>query len=203
MRQGGAEAAIYRKYLPLFEKFLRKKAKHDIDGDGKLWCEKSEWVAYLCPLIEEDDGNAIAHLHCGSNAETSLEMSKLIRQGKEYICHRLYNMGFLKNIERRKTGRNVSHFRYLQQGEVATPPVPDAIYLLKKVFIDEGKLVRRVYQLTLDRACDLLLSRLNGQKFPDDISKMEEWQRVISTLVCQGVIKIKGDFYEFSPQKKK
>jgi hypothetical protein len=196
----GAQATIYRKYLKFFEQFLIEGAKHDIDKDGTFWCKKEEWVAFLCPLISDDDANAIAHGYCGSNAKTAIEIIELIRRGKEYICHRIYNMGFIKNLERRKTGRNVSYFRYLKEGETKTPPIPTSIYIIEKIFRDIGDKDGNNFKLSLNKACDEFLSRLNIQKFPDDELKLNEWSRVTSILEKQGRISYEDGYCILSPR---
>lgn len=204
---GTARPAIYRKYCDeYFKDFLRNEAKHDIDGDGKMWCSKKEWVEFLCPKISEDDGNAIGHIHCRSDAKsakTASDMAKLIEEGKRYICHRVYNQ-IMTGLKKRREGRDVVYFRLLENGEEATPPALDAITLLKKIFIEKGERNKRrsgiSYKLTADQAYDYLISKLDKNKFPDEESQQDEWQRAINTLTSQGV-EFKGGYYLFKPKK--
>ncbi len=190
----GAQANIYKKYLHYLHDFLQNHAKYDIDGDGKKWCKKEEWVAFLCPLISDDDANAIGYTYCHAKATTAFEMMELVRRGKLYICHRLYNMGFIKNLERRRIGRNVSYFRYLKDGENKTPPIPDSPYILKKVFMENPQ----TNKLSPDEACNNFLAKLSIAKFPDDDSRVAEWNRVVSLLEKQGCLVFKNGLYEFS-----
>lgn len=206
----GTHSSLYRKYLPFFEEFLQTYAHHDIDGDGKLWCSKEEWVDFLCTKINDDDGNAVAHAYCqptyaenGYLAATAAEMLLLVRRGKEYICHRLYNMGFLSDIERRRNGRNVAYFRRTIDGEKLTPPSPDAVYLLKNIFKNAPtRSAGTIHRLTPDEACNRLLLCLNSKIFRTQEQKLKEWRRVRDILLKQGFIQLKQGYYEFNPKER-
>jgi hypothetical protein len=205
----GAEAAIYRKYVPKLWDFLRTQAKYDIDNDGKLWCSKDDWNAFLFPFISEDDGNAIGYRHCHektNDCQTSNQMLELIRMGKKYICHRVYNMRFIKNLEKRKAVNGfVSHFRLLDESETPTPPVSNSIYsprrIIKRLFLDKGQCIKkRKYKLTLDEACEGFMAKLDD-RFSDERTKIAEWRKAINALIsCKEVIFKNGE-YIYSPKK--
>ncbi len=193
----GSQAAIYRKYVPVLRTFLQEYAIYDIDNDGVLWCSKIEWNNFLFPYISDDDANAIGHLQSTSGAKTALEMINLVQRGKSYICHRVYNMNFVKNLERRRQGRNVTHFRLLLDGEIKTAPMPDSVYILKKLLTELGVKKKKKYNVSIDEACDAFIARLNQQIFPNEDSKLKEWNRVIAILECQDWIDISGGSLDF------
>src|ERR1022692_3086309 len=159
----GAIADILHKYKNHLEKFLLTEAKYDIDRDGKLWCSKKDWYSFLRPLINDDDGNAIGHRYCITNVKnipkTASKMLKLINRGKDYIGHRMYNQILSGKIEKRKTKNRVSHFRLLEDKEKPTVPVPDNIFILKKIFkeaqVTQNEDDTKTYILTVDEASEL------------------------------------------------
>lgn len=186
----GSQSKIYKKYVPFLVTFLQNHARYDIDGDGLMWCKKEELIAFLSDVITDDDANAIAHTYCCNNAKYAEEMLDLIRRGKEYICHRLYNQGFVKNIERRKIKRNIAYIRLLRDYEKPTPPQPDSVYLMKRMFIQQN-------ELTPDVALKIFMESLNSQLFDAD-AKLAEWNRVLAKLIRQGCLVFKNGVYTYT-----
>lgn len=185
----GGESSIYKQYLPHFLDFLESHARYDIDSDGKLWCSKDDWNNYLFPFIKEDHANSIGYRHCKATANTTTQILQLLDAGKKYICHRLYNMRFVKNLERRKIGRNVMYFRLLGDGEIPTPPESTSLHLMRKVFTERGKKQGASFTISPDDALDALMEKLNKQLFPGESQQIDEYRRVIGILMRQKAVK--------------
>lgn len=190
----GSKSTIYKKYLPLFDIFLQEWNVHDIDNDGVLWCCKNDLIKFLEDKIEDDDANAIAHIYCANNAKTAEDMMRLIQKGKEYICHRIYNQLCPKKLERRKSGRNVTHFRLLKDGEKRSIPQPDSVYIMKALFKANN-------QLKTNKAYQLFTEKLNPDKFTSNELKLKEWNRVVNKLVEQKCLVCKNGTYIYTHKK--
>jgi hypothetical protein len=209
-----ALSAIFRRYVHFLESFLVSHADHDIDGNGVMWCSKEDWAKFLSQHIDSDDANAIGNLYCrpenvrpdgrrgrrqDGSQRTVTEMLEVERRGRVYIAHRVYNMGYVKNLDRRKKGRNVTHFRLLKDGEKPAKPVPDAVTIMKAVFKklgrQEGKSKKRF--LSPEELWNNFFARIDPRRFPEEDQRVAEFNRVVGVLQKQGCL-VCREQYEYT-----